>query len=292
MKTKLIVARSWRKFNKQQIVAIQNLTEKLKDHFSLEFYLCINDLTDSDQYLEDLDDIPGAIVSIISTEELDKYAKKNRASDAQIAKFGRWKWIYHLILYHYLYHEKKMDYILSYDDDIFFNGEILEAVHFLKNEIPFAIEDQHADGDKCMFGKLVEYFGPWVVDEYYSCYASGKSSNSGFMGLSLRKIFSNFAPGVEFLQMLEMFEYRPYIHDSKVKVWKDYKILLQEQSFLGILSRATSGNTHIVLEHKDGYSIADIEKSKVQHYVATKKYESDFLKRVSDTYMKLKFKRK
>jgi hypothetical protein len=292
MKTKLIVARSWRKFNKQQVVAIKSLTEKLKDHFSLEFHLCINDMTDSDQYIEDLEDIPESVINIISTEELDKYAKKNGAADSHLAKFARWKWIYHLILYHYLYHQKKVDYILSYDDDIFFNGEILEAVHFLKNEIPFAIEDQFSDGDKCMFGELVEYFGAWIVDEYYSCYANDKSSNSGFMGISLKKIFSNFSPGSEFLKMLEMFEYKPYLHDSKTKTWKDYKILLQEQSFLGILSRATSGNSHIVLEKKDGYSVADIENSKVQHYVASKKYQSDFLKRVSDSYMKLKFRRK
>lgn len=292
-KQKLIVARSWRKFGRQQVVAIGNLVEAIGDHFDLDFYLCINDTDDMDEYAQEASKLLNVNLNIISTEELDKYAMRCGVSEKKhVDKFKQWKWIYHLILYHQLYHERKVEYILSYDDDIFFQNKMPEAIGLLANQIPFSIEDQHSDSDKCMMGKLVEYFGSKLVDDYYSCFANHVSSNSGFMGISLKNIFQNFSPGRDFIDMIEMFEYRPYFHDSKEKEWKDYKILLQEQSFLGILNRTTSNKTHIVLEKKDGYSVADLQNSKIQHYVAAKKYERDYLKRVNDAYTKILFKKK
>jgi hypothetical protein len=285
-KKKLVVARSWRTFENQQVVAIANLVDKFSPHFDIEFFLCINDPdADIEYYMKVLTKAGYDIkVSFITNDALDEYAISKGASPFMVKEFKKWQWIYHILLYHQLYHEMGIDYILSYDDDIFFQGNPKEVFRLLQEEVPFAIQDRWSDSDKCMMGKLVEYFGSALVDRYYECYGSAHSSNSGFMGLNIKKIFSNFAPGHEFYQMLGMFLYEPYEHGGPPKEWKEYRILLQEQSFLSILSRATSNKKHILLMEEDGYSIGNIELSMVQHYTGETKYQSEFLDRVYKSY--------
>ncbi len=287
---KIVVSRSWREFGKQQIVAIKNLVEVFPpDEYELDFHICVNQPSDSFYYeqLAYSKLLPKVSnLTLYSTDFLDNYAKERGADKIQLDSFKEWKWIYHILLYHYLYHVVGETYILSYDDDIFFNGDIKEVKEHIQRSTPFCIGDQYSDSDKPLIGKLSRFFGEWIVDEYYASYGSLYSSNSGFMGIDIESIFKNFNRGSGFFEMLDMFVYKKYTHGEN-KSWDEYKILLQEQSFLGILNRALTQRKHIVLTEEYGYSVDKIESSKVQHYVGIKKESEKFRELIEEKYQKI-----
>lgn len=286
--TNLVVARSWREFKEQQFVAICELVNKFED-YSLDIHININLGVDEvlleklDKYLLQL----GHVLTIYSDNQLDQYALKNGATESHLVKFREWGWIYHLLLYHKLYHEFGVKYLLTYDDDIFFNEKpIGELLYLINNQVPFACADQYADSDKCMMGKLCVLFGAYINDEYYSNTSALYSTNSGFMGLD-NTMFSKFTKDNDFRNMLDLFEYRKWDHKTMSNLgYDDYKILLQEQSFLGILNRAFSNRTHRILDASDEYIISSdleqIRKSKIEHYVSVSKYSDEYLQKLQN----------
>jgi hypothetical protein len=283
---KLVVARSWREFKTQQAAAVYSLYEVFKD-YDVHLHLVINDHK-NEALIEALrKKMPNWKINIYDNLFFDEYALLRGATPDQIAEFPKWMWIYHLLLYHFLWHSHREDYVLTYDDDIFFRERPEEVCHKVNNKIPFCMADQHSDSDKPLMGKLVLHFGNWIHDEYYACWGSTWSSNSGFMGLANRAIFENFSSPEDFRKMLDMFEYRVYRHEDDNTDWKDYRILLQEQSFLGILNRAFSNRKHAVLIPEYGYSINDHSISKVHHYVAKAKLAPEFQQRIKSKYEEL-----
>lgn len=283
---KLVVARSWREFGIQQAAALYSLYEVFRD-YDVHLHLVINGEVNR-KLLESLQRrMQNWKFNFYNNSFLDSYAMGRGATESQVSKFSEWMWIYHILLYHYLWFVHEEDYVLTYDDDIFFREKPVEVCHKVNNKIPFCMADQHSDSDKPLMGKLVLHFGNWVLDEYYSCWGSALSSNSGFMGLINREIFEPFSSPESFRKMLDMFEYRTYRHEDENLAWKDYKILLQEQSFLGILNRALSRRLHEVLTSEYGYSVNDPQNSKVQHYVARAKFSEEFNQKVINKYEQL-----
>lgn len=283
---KIAVARSWREFGVQQAAAIYSLYEVFHD-YDVHLHLVINGEANRDLLETMQKKMASWKFNIYDNSFFDRYALGRGATESQVSKFPEWMWIYHLLLYHYLWFVHGEDYVLTYDDDIFFRERPEEVCHKINNKIPFSMADQHSDSDKPLLGKLVLHFGNWILDEYYSCWGSTQSSNSGFMGLINRRIFEPFSSPETFRKMLDMFEYRVYRHEDDHREWKDYKILLQEQSFLGILNRALSGRKHEILTPEYGYSVNDYRNSKVQHYVAKAKFSPEFNQRVEKKYSEL-----
>lgn len=284
----LHVARSWRELGNQQLVAVHSLAEAFPE-FHLHFHICTSVDPDEKRRQSFQERLPNNVTfGLYPLELLDEHAFNCGATPEHIKKFKSWKWIYHILLYHALFYEEKVDYLLSYDDDIFFNGDLAAVKNLVVLKNPFSIQDLHSDGDKALFPQLINYFGPEIHDAYYSSTNNHLSSNSGFMGINTHKIFTQFPKGESFRAMLDMFTYSPYEHGKTGLKWKDYKILLQEQSFLGILNRSLS-STHFVLNDKEhGYSVEHLDKSPVQHYVADRKYSKEFRERMIDKLMKLK----
>jgi hypothetical protein len=283
---KIVVARSWREFQSQQGASVYSLYQ-IFSQIDVHLHICANSNIDWDLVNDLRISMPNWKINIYTVKFLNDYAKKRGAKENQIEKFENWKWIYHLILYHYLWHVIGEDYILTYDDDIFFKEFPGEVMHKIDNRIPFCMVDQYSDSDKPMMGKLVLKFGNWIHDEYYSCWGSTWSSNSGFMGLLNKEIFEQFKSPEEFREMLDMFEYREYRHEDENIKWDDYKILLQEQSFLGILNRAFSRRRHEVLTPEYGYLVWDPASSKVQHYVAKAKFKNEFAQKIKKQFSDL-----
>jgi hypothetical protein len=286
--TNLVVSRSWREFKEQQFVAICELVNKFED-YKLDIHININ-LEIDQVLLKKLDNYlleSGHVLTIYTDNELDQYALKNGATQSHLAKFKEWGWIYHLLLYHKLYYEFGVNYLLTYDDDIFFNEKpIGELLYLVNNQVPFACADQYADSDKCMMGKLCVLFGAEINDEYYANTSALYSTNSGLMGLD-NTMFSKFETGDNFRKMLDLFEYRKWDHKTMSNLgYDDYKILLQEQSFLGILNRVFSNRTHRILDEHDEYIISSdleqIRKSKVEHYVSVSKYSDEYSQKLQN----------
>lgn len=288
----LVVARSWREFGKQQFVAICELCEKLEE-YDLEFHININEEIDQDflELTKDYIDLNGHSLTIYEDQFFDQYAEQKEAGAARIEKFKDWKWIYHLLLYHYLFHEKGVDYLLTYDDDILFNDKpIGELLYLLSNRTYFSCADQFTDSDKCMMGEICFQLGPRMNDEYYANTSNHFATNSGFMGLN-NKMFNLFKSNDSFNSMLDLFQYKKWDHKTMTGMDYDhYRILLQEQSFLSILNRSLSGRTHRVLDASDDYIISsDLEKirqSKIEHYVSVSKYTEEYLNKVEDRFKK------
>jgi hypothetical protein len=283
---KLTVARSWREFGKQQAVAVYNLYEVLGDH-EIDLNLCINRSIDLDYIEKFKNKIPHWNFKIYKNESLDSYAIKRGATSEHLAKFKRWQWIYHILLYYFLWRETDVDYLLTYDDDIFFQRKKFNYIDLLEKKIPFSIEDQPF-ADKALMPTLIGFFGESIHDDYYSCSHKHLGSNSGFMGILNDRIFSSFETPEKFKNLLDFFDYKIYYHTSKESEWKNFKVLLQEQSFLGVLNRSFSDKRHVVLTKDDGYfitdKIEDMEKTEIQHYIAMKKYSPDFLNRISQKH--------
>ncbi len=283
---KLVIARSWREFGIQQAVALYSLYEVFYD-YDVHLHLVINGEIKKDLLALLQNKMQNWKFNIYDNAFFDRYARGRGATEYQVSQFPRWMWIYHLLLYHYLWFVHEENYVLTYDDDIFFRERPEEVCHKINNKIPFSMADQHSDSDKPLMGKLVLQFGNWILDEYYSCWGSILSSNSGFMGLINREIFEPFSSPETFRKLLDMFEYREYSHEADNLDWKDYKILLQEQSFLGILNRSLSKRRHEILTPEHGYSVNDPQSSKVQHYVARAKFSPEFNERVNEKYSEL-----
>lgn len=285
----LVVARSWREFKKQQFVALCELDNKFQDH-KFDIHININEEIDY-ELLNQLEDYlleRGHVLTIYQDIDLDKYALEKGATETKLEQFKNWKWIYHLLLYHKL-NEEGVEYLLTYDDDIFFNEKpIGELLYLLDNKVPFACADQYNDSDKCMMGKLCIEFGYEINDEYYANTSAMYSTNSGFMGIN-NNIFKKFKKPNDFNRMLSLFEYRKWDHQTMHNLgYDDYKILLQEQSFLGILNRVFSNRTHRVLDSKDEYIISSdleqIKKSKIEHYVSVSKYSEYYLDKLEKKF--------
>jgi|GEM_PF-4134365 len=287
----LVVARSWRVFGKQQFVAIKELCDKLSKLIRLEFHININEETDEIllKILTNYVNRRGCSLKIYKDLFFDEYAESKGIDSRKIEQFKEWKWIYHLLLYQFLYEKQGVDYLLSYDDDILFNDQnIADVEHYVLRKIPFAIADQYVDGDKCMMGKLCVHFGAWINDEYYSNFGNEFSSNSGFLGIN-NDIFKHFTSAEDFGKMIDMFEYKKWDHlTMQGSGYESYKILLQEQSFLGILNKAFSNRNHIVLHEKDGYLISSnlkkTQSSRVEHYIGILKYTAVYLDEIEKRF--------
>lgn len=281
----VVIARSWREFNKQQFVAICELLRVFKGK-TIKIHLNINGEVNSEYVTA----IKSALANdseliIYDNQFLNDFARSHQIPASIIEQFSKWQWIYHILLYYYLYQEG-IPYILTYDDDILFKTrDIGEVFHDVEHHIPFSIKDQHYDADKCMMGKLCHSLGAWVSDEYLACSSNDMPTNSGFMGF-LTKIFEPFD---SLFQIVSLFEFKEWNHKTmQGSEYDTYKILLQEQSFLGIMSRATSNRTHIVLHEKEGYLISSdldiMNKSKILHYVGILKYEDKYLEKLNTLY--------
>jgi hypothetical protein len=291
-----IIARSWREFDKQQLVALHEICKVISNHRAqidkAEIHLNINNPNHVMQEMA-MNMVPKGInLYFYNNKELETYVK-DYGIEPEPEKWKEWEWIYHIILYHKLFTERRVEYLLTYDDDILFSQyELHDIVHFVTSKIPFSIADVFSDADKPMMGKLVEKLGAKIFDEYYRCFGNLYAGNSGFMGFnnSTMKLFTSVE---DFKWLIDSFIYKRWNHlTMQGSTWDTYKILLQEQSLLSILNRAYSNQKHIILLPDNGYILTtDIElmkKSRVMHFISTTKYEEYYLSLIDAKYNNLK----
>jgi|DEB19_MinimDraft_2_1074335.scaffolds.fasta_scaffold00048_6 hypothetical protein len=287
-----IVARSWRTFDKQQLVALTEICKIIvqQERYidNAEIHLNINNPNHEMQAKAFQLLPPGVSLFFYDNAELEQYVR-DCGIEPDIEKYREWEWIYHIILHHKLYHERGNDYVLTYDDDILFNDvDFSDIVHFVTTKIPFSIADQFVDADKPMMGKLIEKFGNELFENYYRCHGNDKSGNSGFMGFN-NSTMSLFTSKEDFQWLINSFIYKRWDHMTMQGTsWDTYKVLIQEQSLLSILNRAYSNTEHIILLHSDGYILTtDMElmkQSKIMHFISTTKYSEEYTQLIENKY--------
>jgi hypothetical protein len=291
-----IVARSWRTFDKQQLVAVTEICKLItRQHSQIEraeIHLNINNPNHEMQAKAYQVLPPNVSLFFYDNTELEQYVR-DYGIEPEVEKYREWEWIYHIILHHKLYHERGNDYILTYDDDILFNDvDFSDIAHFVTSKIPFSISDQFPDADKPMMGKLIEKFGNELFENYYRCYGNDRAGNSGFMGFN-NSTMSLFTSKEDFKWLIDSFTYKRWDHQTMQGTsWDTYKVLIQEQSLLSILNRAYSNKEHIILLPSDGYILTtDMElmkQSRVMHYISTTKYSEEYLNIIENKYERIK----
>jgi hypothetical protein len=298
----MIVSRSWREFNKNQAIGLLSLYKKIwwikpKFHLNINGYVDINWLNFVYEF------VPKDNIFLYNDDFLKNYAISSGVDSTIVEKFSQWKWIYHILLYHYLWSVKGYNYIVTYDDDILFNEKpIDEIIGCINEKVPFAIGESQIFSDKPMFGRICNYFGDSydINIFFWFCTNQDVSCNSGFMGVD-NTIFARYKT---LNDICSMFSYIPYKHRELLH-YEDFHSfknffhgLLEEQSFLSINNKAFNPTTFITLREKDGYLIeySEIkegysEKSKVEHYLGLKKYENLYESRVNMEFERLRILR-
>lgn len=287
----MIFSRSWREFKKNQAVGLLSLYKKVYQHNPI-FHFNINGYV-SNKWLEFVYDfIPKESITLYNDDFFDEYAIDNGVDVELIKQFPTWKWIYHILLYHYLYYEKNINHITTYDDDILFNeSDIDYIVELIKTKKSFGIGEINIFSDKTLLGALSIYFKDRydINYLYWKVFPQYYSINSGFMGFD-----PSFFDKYESLNNIcNFFNYEHFSH-MDINFDNLFNKLIQEQSFLAINAKCFN-NEFITLEKKNGYNINwnDIDddypsKTKIEHYISSAKYENVYKNRVREEFKRFR----
>jgi hypothetical protein len=301
MRKPLYISRSWREFDKQQAIGILSFYKKIY-MLDVEFHLNINGEINQ-QWLDYVYNfIPVEKIILYKDDFLKDYARKNKIKETIIDDFEKWKWIYHILLYHYLWKERESDYILTFDDDILFNSkEISEIIRYLETRTPFGLSETNAWSDKSSMKKMIFYFdkkGIDVHDIFWKVSPQNVSINSGFLGMKM-DFFENYDSLNDIVNFFTLDYFNPPITSwNDISSWNDsygilfdslWNILLQEQSFLVINQKVFYPTEFRTLQISDGYNIELHDmvndefyplRTKLEHYLSNAKHELVYKQRI------------
>jgi hypothetical protein len=303
MNRKLIVSRMWTKRGIQQYFSLLQISKEFWD-FEIEAHILIDDWTHDDDWTKEIEKLNNPhregfpmSVEFYTKEELKQWYHSNNIIDKSV--FDNMKGflhIYHLLLYFYLYVEKGIDYLVSYDDDIVFNKkvspELNEIDGLITNKTPFVIDEEYFPmSDKSMFVGLSNYFNRDLTPDYYRNNIRGVGANAGFMGIETSSIFSSFKDN--FMGLLSLFDYKsPNLKSIDEPYHYTDKVLFdtQEQSFMSIMLHCFATKELFRLGGALGYFFDTpiqeaVNKSKLIHFTGDRKYDPQFPKIIID-YLK------
>ena len=296
MDRKIVVSRLWKKRGILQYFSLLQLSKEFWD-FEIDAHILIDDWTFRDDWTSEIESLntphrPGFPMSITfySVNELrDWYIGKGILNSGDFENLRGFIHIHHLLLYFYLYVEKGIDYILSYDDDVVFNKrvteELTEVDGLVANKIPFVVdEDYYPISDKGMMYELSRYFDRDLSVEYYRNNPKGIGANAGFMGIETSTVFSPFKDN--FRDLFELFD---LVNPNKKSIDEPYnysdKLIFdtQEQSYLSIMLHCFSTKKLFRLSNNLGYFFDTpiqeaVNKSKLIHFTGDRKYDPIFPK--------------
>ena len=301
MDRKIVISRTWKKRGIQQYFSLLQFANEFWD-FEIDAHILIDDWTHNDDWTNEINKLnnphrkgfPMSVTFYDMQDLEDWYVKNGLLKRGDFIGFRGFIHIYHLLLYYYLLEEKGINYLVSYDDDIYFNkkvsAEINEIDGLVLNKIPFVIdEDNYPISDKGMMVKLSNLFGRDLTSEYYTNNPKGLGVNAGFMGIDLVSVFHPFL-GENFSNFLNLFEvvapeYKtldtPYSYADKIL------FDTQEQSFLSIMLHCFATKQLFRLSNNLGYFFDTpiqeaVNKSKLIHFTGDRKYDPIFPKLVTD----------
>ena len=300
MNRKLTVSRMWTKRGIQQYFSLLQLSKEFWD-FEIDAHILIDDWSYSDDWTIEIEKLNNPhregfpmSVTLYTKEDLKNwYHEKNYIDKDLFDSLKGFLHIYHLLLYFYLYIEKGVDYLISYDDDVVFNrrisGDLNEIDGLIVNKTPFIIEEENFPiSDKSMMVKLSKYFNRDLTSDYYKNNIRGTGANAGFMGIETSSIFSSYKDN--FTGLISLFNFKsPKLKSIDEPYHYSDEILFntQEQSFLSIMLHCFSTKEIFKLGGELGYFFdtpiqESVNKSKLIHFTGDRKYDPIFPKMVID----------
>jgi len=298
MSRKIVVSRLWKKKGIQQYFSLLQLSKEFWD-FEVDAHILIDDGEHKDDWSGEIDRLSTPHrpkfpmkVTFYSMSEIEGwYISNGLLRKEECEKLKSFVHIYHILLYYYLLVEKGVNYLVTYDDDIFFNkkaaNSLSEIDGLVESQIPFVVnEDFCPMSDKGMFYKLSQHFGRDLTSDYHNNNPNGVGANAGFMGIDLYSIFHPFINKMDVL--LSLFEFKTESTPDEIMTFSDRRLYdTQEQSFLSIMSHCFSTKPIFRLGNSLGYFFDTpiqeaINKSKLIHFTGDRKYDPIFPKVVID----------
>jgi hypothetical protein len=290
-KKPLYIGRSWRQFSKQQAIGILSFYKKIY-MLDVEFHLNINEEIEQEWVDYVYNFIPEEKIIFYKDDFFKEYARKNKVEETIIDDFKKWKWIYHILLYHYLWKEREADYILTFDDDILFNSkEIPEIIGYLETKTPFGLSETNAWSDKSLMKKMIFYFdkkGMDIHDIFWKVSPQNVSINSGFLGMKMG-FFEHYESLNDIIDFFTLEYFDPQSINYDILFDSLWNIFLQEQSFLVINQKVFYPNEFRTLQISDGYNIELHDmvndefyplRTKLEHYLSHAKHELIYEQRI------------
>lgn len=295
MSRKVVVSRLWKKRGIQQYFSLLQLSKEFWD-FEIEANILIDDWSFEDDWTKEIDKLSTPhregfpmTINFYTMDDLSEwYIKNNLLTKDEFYGLRNFIHIYHVLLYYYLMQEKGIEYLITYDDDVYFNDkigmELSEIDGLVLNNRSFVIDETKCPiSDKGMFYKLSEYFGYDISKEYYKNNYNGVGVNAGFMGINLNSVFYPFIGDIK--SLLNLFEFKDdktFMSDVEKRLYDT-----QEQSFLSIMTHCYSPESVFRLGPDLGYFFdspiqESLNKSKIIHFTGERKFDPMFRKVITD----------
>ena len=202
---KIVIMNVYREKNKQSFFAIHQFVKQFKSEDNeIEFHIVWDNQNRNSEWAERFSTIDCKIVEY-DKQFIEKYCLDGGVSKSTIHNFGKFKYIYHIVLGHYLRTVMGLDYAIRYDDDILIRDNCYELRHSIRQLIPFVIaEPFNINCDKILYSELYDILGEEFRQRIEGTVITQLGFNSGLMGISL-SIYDHFNSSDGLNKMLSLF---------------------------------------------------------------------------------------
>ncbi len=275
------VARLWHRKGKNEYFSIKQLMNTFPNT-SFEFHIVLNEPDYSDEWSNKIDELQ-LDITYYSKEYMADYFKIAYPPLSSIVdKFPNFIHFYHILIGHYLRRVLLKDYMLTYEFDVIFNGELPFVEQLIQSKTPFGVSEPSNPGcDKALLSNLSQIFQTDLAKRMQNNNPSFAGINAGFQGVNL-SLFDSFLSISHLGALLTIFNFNGILKEDGTELWGPDRMVFdtQEQSFYSIMNQVFSP-TFIVLpqteyyfspcwEDFDGY-IEHAMKSKIVHFTGHKK---------------------
>lgn len=286
MESNIAVARLWYRRGKEEYFSIKQLIEKFPD-IQFDFHVVLSEYDYKDEWTNKINKLD-INIHYYSKHFMDDYFRSAYSDLSDLVdSFPKFIHFYHILIGHYLRRVLLYDYMLTYEYDIIFNGDLKEVKELLDSKIPFGIsEPQNSNCDKALLNSLSNLYQTNLLELIYNNNNNYLGINAGFQGVNL-KLFDEFLSPNNLGALLKVFDFGGIYKEDGTEKWGMERTIFdtQEQSFYSIMNQVCSPN-YVVL-NKDEYFFwpcwedfpGYIEKameSKVVHFTGHKKAQKLF----------------
>lgn len=282
----IAVARLWYRKGREEYFSIKQLLEKFPN-VPFDFHVVLSEYEHHDEWSDKIDQL-NINVKYYSKEDMDSYFTKAYPGLSNLVEsFPKFIHFYHILIGHYLCRVLLYDYMLTYEYDIIFNGDISDLVEIVKNKIPFGIvEPQNSNCDKALLEPLCNIYQLNLLQLMSNNNPSFSGINAGFQGVNLR-LFDDFLSSSNLESILKIFDFGGIYKEDGTEKWGMERTVFdtQEQSFYSIMNQIHSSNFKVMpvedyffwpcWEDFEGY-IDKAMESKVVHFTGHKKAQRLF----------------
>jgi hypothetical protein len=286
MENNIAVGRLWYRKGKAEYFSIKQLLETFPD-IKFDFHIVLSEYDYKDDWTSKIEELDISI-KYYSKEFMDGYFRlAYPAVSNLIDSFPKFIHFYHILIGHYLRRVLLYDYMLTFEYDVIFNGDLSYVGGLLETKTPFGVvEPQNSSCDKALLQSLSNLYQDNLLELMNRNNPNYLGINAGFQGINL-KLFDEFLSQSNLSSLLSIFDFGGIYKQDGTEKWGMERTVFdtQEQSFYSIMNQIHSEN-FVVLpvneyfffpcwEDHEGY-IDKAMESKIVHFTGHKKAQKLF----------------